>query len=90
MPGGSFLTLEKYGKFRYGSKHVTISADATLSGGVGSFAYDDEGIKAQRIELVKHGIFSDYLTSRETALAVKKKATAVCALTPGTISLSSG
>ena len=71
--GGSFLTLEKYGKFRYGSKHVTISADATLSGGVGSFAYDDEGIKAQRIELVKHGIFSDYLTSRETALAVKKE-----------------
>ena len=71
--GGSFLTIEKYGKFRYGSKHVSITADATLSGGVGSFAYDDEGIKAQRIELVKHGTFSDYLTSRETSLAIKKE-----------------
>ncbi len=71
--GGSFLTLEKYGKFRYGSRHVNISADATLAGGAGSFAYDDEGVKAQRVELVKNGIFSDYLTSRETAGALKKE-----------------
>ena len=71
--GGSFLTLEKYGKFRYGSKSVNITADASLAGGAGSFAYDDEGIKAQRVELVKNGIFSDYLTSRETASLIKKE-----------------
>ncbi len=71
--GGSFLTLEKYGKFRYGSKSVNITADASLAAGAGSFAYDDEGIKAQRVELVKNGIFSDYLTSRETASAIKKE-----------------
>jgi len=70
--GGSFLTLEKYKKFRYGSHLVNITADATQAGAVGSFAYDDEGVKAQRVELVKHGIFSDYLSSRETAVKIKK------------------
>lgn len=70
--GGSFLTLEKAGRFRYGSKAVNITADSTLAGGVGSFAYDDEGVKAQAIALVKNGIFSDYLTSRETAAAIGK------------------
>lgn len=70
--GGSFLGLEKCNKFRYGSKLVNITADASLNGAVGSFAYDDEGIKAQRIELVKHGIFCDYLSSRETAARLGK------------------
>ena len=70
--GGSFLTLEKYGKFRYGSRLVNITADASLAGGAGSFAYDDEGVKAQKIELVKNGIFSDYLSSRETSAVIGK------------------
>lgn len=74
--GGSFLTIEKYGKFRYGSKVVNITADATLIGGVGSFAYDDEGVKAQKTELVKNGVFCDYLSSRETAVVIKKNSNA--------------
>lgn len=65
--GGSFLTPEKLGKFRYGSKLVNIVADATLQGGVGSFGYDDEGIKAQRIPIINNGIFVGYLSSRESA-----------------------
>jgi len=64
--GTSFLTLDKVGKFRYGSEHVTITADATLAGGLGSFAYDDEGVRAQRTVIVDKGIFKGYLTSRET------------------------
>jgi TldD protein len=64
--GTSFLTLDKVGKFRYGSEQVTITADATLSGGLGSFAYDDEGVRAQRTVIVDEGIFKGYLTSRET------------------------
>lgn len=68
--GGSFLNLEKRGKFRYGSRLVTISADAGLPGAVGSFAYDDEGVPAQKIDLVKNGIFRGYLSSRETAATI--------------------
>lgn len=65
--GTSFLTLDKVRKFQYGSEIVNIVADATHPYGLGSFAYDDEGVPAQKIFLVKDGIFVNYLTSRETA-----------------------
>ncbi|MCK4404450.1 MAG: TldD/PmbA family protein [candidate division Zixibacteria bacterium] len=67
LAGGSFLTLDKRNKLKYGSEKVTIVADATIPGGLGSFGYDDEGVKAQRVFLVKNGLFVGYQTSRETA-----------------------
>ena len=42
-------------------------ADATVPGALGSFAFDDEGVQAQRVQIVKDGIFCGYLSSRETA-----------------------
>jgi TldD protein len=65
--GTSFLTLDKVGKLKYGSKIVNIYADSTLAGGLGSFGYDDEGVSAKRVDLVRDGIFVGYLSSRETA-----------------------
>ena len=65
--GTSFLTVDKLGSFRYGSDLVNIYADATIPGALGSFAYDDEGVPAQRTPIVKDGMFVGYLTSRETA-----------------------
>ncbi len=65
--GGSFLDLTKRGTFRYGSPLVNITADATLEGGLGTFGFDDEGVPSQRTEIVRDGIFIDYLKSRETA-----------------------
>ncbi len=67
LAGGSFLTLDKRGSFRYGSKHVSIYADPTHTGGAGSYKYDDEGVRARRVDLVKDGVFTGYLTSRESA-----------------------
>jgi TldD protein len=64
--GGSFLTLDKKGNFRYGSDIVNIVADATVPGALGTFGYDDEGVPAQRVDLVKNGMFVGYLSSRET------------------------
>ncbi len=65
--GTSFLTTDKLGRLRYGSDNVNITADATVAGGLGTFGYDDEGVPAQRVEVVKDGLFVGYLTSRETA-----------------------
>lgn len=65
--GTSFLTVDKLGTFRYGSDIVNIVADATAPGGLGTFGYDDEGVPAQRTDIVREGIFSGYLMSRETA-----------------------
>jgi TldD protein len=65
--GTSFLTPDKLGHFRYGSDIVNLVADATIPGGLGTFGWDDEGIPAQRTQIVKEGIFVGYLTSRETS-----------------------
>lgn len=67
MVGTSFLTTEKQGNFRYGSPEVNIVADATIPGANGSFGYDDDGVPAQKTTIVDQGIFTNYLTSRETA-----------------------
>jgi len=65
--GTSFLKLKDLGKLAYGSKKVNVTADATLKGGLGSFAYDDEGVKAQRTDIIKKGKLTGFLTSRQTA-----------------------
>lgn len=65
--GTSFLTPEKLGRFRYGSEVVNIVADATVPGGLGTFGFDDEGVPAQKTEIIRNGIFVGYLTSRESA-----------------------
>ena len=70
--GRSFLTLDQLGKLRYGSEVVNVVADATAAHGpgLGIFAYDDEGVAAQRTPIIERGIFRGYITSRETAPAV--------------------
>jgi TldD protein len=65
--GTSFLTPNLLDGFRYGSDLVDIVADATVVGGLGTFGWDDEGVVAQRVPLVREGIFVGYLSSRETA-----------------------
>jgi TldD protein len=67
--GTSFLTLEKLRKLRYGSDLVNVVADATESHGpgLGTFAYDDEGVAAQCTPIITSGLFTGYISSRETA-----------------------
>jgi TldD protein len=65
--GMSFLTPDLLGSFRYGSESVTMTADATRELGLGTFGWDDEGVPAQRAVLVDQGLFTGYMTSRETA-----------------------
>ena len=56
-------------KLRYGSDIVNVVADARLEHGpgLGSFAYDDEGVPAQCTDIIKDGQFRGYLSNRETA-----------------------
>jgi TldD protein len=65
--GTSFLNPEMLGHFRYGSEMIHVVADATVPGGLGTFGYDDEGVKARRIPIITGGILVGFLTSRETA-----------------------
>jgi TldD protein len=72
--GTSFLTTDRLAeRFRYGSELVDLVADATTPGGLGTFGWDDEGVAAQTVPLVEAGIFSGYLTSRETAPRIGRR-----------------
>src|SRR5438270_3437061 len=70
--GMSFLTLDKLGSLRYGSDIVNVVCDARLAHGpgLGTFAFDDEGVPAQETQIIRDGLFTGYMTSRETAAAV--------------------
>ncbi len=73
LAGTSFLNLDQLNELSYGSSQVNITADATIPGALGSFAYDDEGVRAQRIPIIEGGRFVNYLTSRETAPVLRQK-----------------
>jgi TldD protein len=71
--GTSFLMPHMLGKFQYGSPLVNMTADSLLPGGLGTFGWDEEGTPAQRTPIVRDGIFTGYLTSRESALAIGQR-----------------
>jgi TldD protein len=68
--GTSFLSRGDVGVRRYGSPLMQVSADATVAGGLGTFGWDDEGVAARRVEIVRDGVLSGFLSSRESAAEV--------------------
>jgi TldD protein len=67
--GTSFLTLDKLRTLRYGNDLVNVVADARQEHGpgLGTFGFDDEGVAAQCTPIITNGLFTGYLSSRETA-----------------------
>ena len=70
--GMSFLTLDRLRRLRYGSEIVNVVCDARPQHGpgLGTFAFDDEGVPAHSTDIIRDGLFTGYMTSRETAAAV--------------------
>jgi TldD protein len=70
--GTSFLTFDKLRSLRYGSDLVNVVADARQEHGpgLGTFGFDDEGVPAQCTPIITNGLFTGYLSSRETAPAI--------------------
>jgi TldD protein len=65
--GTSFLKPTDLGTLRYGSEKMNVTADSTTPGGLGTFAFDDEGVRARREPIVVEGVLRGFLTSREFA-----------------------
>ena len=65
--GTSWLDLAQLGSLRFGSPLMTITADATLPGALGSFGYDDEGTPAHPVDIVREGTWVGVLSGRDTA-----------------------
>ncbi|AXA35075.1 MAG: TldD/PmbA family protein [Candidatus Hydrogenedentota bacterium] len=71
--GTSFVTPEMLGSFKYGSPAVSVVADATVAGGLGSFAFDDEGTPARCEPLITEGILRGVLSSCSTAPLIGRR-----------------
>src|SRR5918997_165369 len=65
--GTSWLDLRLLGSLRFGSELMTITADATLPGALGSFGFDDDGTPAQSVDIVRDGIWLGVLSGRDSA-----------------------
>ena len=52
---------------KIGSDNLNVFDDPTLEGTLGHYGFDDEGNKATRTDLVKNGVLSNHMQSRETA-----------------------
>ena len=62
--GTSFATPDKLGTMRYGAPVMNVTADRTEEFGLASVGWDDEGVQAQRWDLVREGVFVGYQLDR--------------------------
>ncbi len=54
--GTSFVTLDMFGTYQYGSKLLNVTFDPTREVEFASFAFDDEGAPAERQHLIRDGV----------------------------------
>lgn len=54
--GTSFVTLDMFGRYRYGSPLLNVSFDPTHAGGFASYGVDDEGTPAAKVRLIEDGM----------------------------------
>jgi TldD protein len=80
--GTSWVRAADLDALTYGSEHLNVVADATTPGSIGSFGYDDEGVPAQRFDIVRGGVLAGFLSSRESAAAIGRSSTG-CARASG-------
>jgi TldD protein len=72
--GGSFVTLNDFGKLQYGAEKLTARADATMVNSPGSFGYDDDGVPTQNTILIDKGILVGAITGRQMVEEANAKA----------------
>jgi len=72
--GGSFVTLNDFGKLQYGSPKLTARADATIVNSPGSFGFDDDGVPAQNKILIDKGLLVGAITGRQMVEEANAKA----------------
>lgn len=73
--GESYLSPDSY-EVKIGSDEMFISDDPTIPGSYGYYAFDEEGVRARKKELVRAGSVNELLHNRETAAAMGARSNA--------------
>jgi TldD protein len=68
--GTSFVRADALGSLRFGSEQMNVTADATLARGLGSYRWDDEGVESHTVPIVREGVLTGFLSSRESAAEI--------------------
>jgi TldD protein len=79
--GTSFLTPDKLGKLKIGSRLMNVMADRTQVGGLATVGYDDDGVRAagEEFAIVRDGVFEDYQMAIGQAALIGRKRSNGCA-----------
>ncbi|HET6263635.1 MAG TPA: TldD/PmbA family protein, partial [Usitatibacter sp.] len=54
--GTSFVTLDMFGKYQYGSELLNVTHDPTRPGQYASYGWDDDGLAADKQYLIRRGL----------------------------------
>jgi TldD protein len=65
--GTSFATVDKLGTLQYGSALMNVTGDRTARHGLSTVGWDDEGVAAQRWDLIRDGVLVGYQVDRNMA-----------------------
>jgi predicted Zn-dependent protease len=66
--GTSFVTLDMFGRYQYGSPLLNVTYDPQRPEQLASFAYDDDGEAAQKVFLIRDGVLERPLGGRLSGL----------------------
>ncbi len=79
MAGRSFVNPADVGNLKYGSELINFTADNLMPDGVGSWFYDDDGVKMGKFPVISDGVLLNLSTTRETAPIIGwKKSNGCC------------
>ncbi|TDC03708.1 TldD/PmbA family protein [Nonomuraea longispora] len=65
--GTSFATFDQVGELVYGSPLMNVTGDRTVTHGLATIGYDDEGVQGQSFDIVRDGILVGYQLDRRMA-----------------------
>ncbi len=83
MAGRSFVSPSDIGSMRYGNELINFSVNNSLDGGLGSWFYDDDGVKMKAFPLITDGILMNLGTTRETAPIISQDSSNGCCRAQG-------
>jgi TldD protein len=77
--GTSFATPDKLNKLQYGSQLMNVTGDRETEHGLSTVGWDDEGVAAQRWDIIKDGKLVGYQLDRRIAARVGRDRSNGCA-----------
>ncbi|MGQ0467210.1 MAG: TldD/PmbA family protein [Sporichthyaceae bacterium] len=77
--GTSFATPDKLNTLQYGSGLMNVTGDRTVTNGLATIGYDDEGVQTQSWDIVKDGVLVGYQLDRRIANVTGQERSNGCA-----------